>query len=116
LQLVHTRARLARAQRAAGLRAVPSNLRLQECSRCPHPKPSRLPAPPGALRSAAGGAGMSWAGFFPCGEAQGGMSDFTQSIGSAVSLIVGGDAELLGIVALSLRVSLTASIIALLIG
>lgn len=44
------------------------------------------------------------------------MSDFSLSIGSALSLIVGGDAELLGIVALSVRVSLTASIIALLIG
>ncbi len=44
------------------------------------------------------------------------MSDFAQSIGSALSLVFGGDTELLGIVALSLRVSLTASIIALLIG
>jgi tungstate transport system permease protein len=44
------------------------------------------------------------------------MNDFELSIGNALSLIVGGDPELLGIVALSLRVSLTASIIALLIG
>jgi tungstate transport system permease protein len=44
------------------------------------------------------------------------MNDFARSIGAAVSLIAEGDAELLGIVALSLRVSLTASIVALLIG
>ncbi|PDT88272.1 ABC transporter permease [Bradyrhizobium sp. Y36] len=44
------------------------------------------------------------------------MNDFTQSIGAAFSLIGEADAELLGIVALSVRVSLTASIIALMIG
>jgi tungstate transport system permease protein len=44
------------------------------------------------------------------------MNDFARSIGAAVSLIAEGDAELLGIVALSLRVSLTASTVALLIG
>jgi tungstate transport system permease protein len=44
------------------------------------------------------------------------MNDFTQAIASAFSLIVRGDPELLGIVTLSLRVSLTASLIALLIG
>ncbi|WP_128927036.1 ABC transporter permease [Bradyrhizobium guangxiense] len=44
------------------------------------------------------------------------MNDFVRSIGAAFSLIRGADAELLGIVALSVRVSLTASIIALLIG
>ncbi len=44
------------------------------------------------------------------------MNDFARSIGVAISLIANGDAELLGIVALSLRVSLTASIVALLIG
>ena len=44
------------------------------------------------------------------------MNDFTQAIASAVALIVRGDPELLNIVALSLRVSLTASLIALVIG
>ncbi|MHC2645096.1 ABC-type tungstate transport system substrate-binding protein [Bradyrhizobium liaoningense] len=44
------------------------------------------------------------------------MNDFARSIGSALTLIAEADAELLGIVALSVRVSLTASIIALLIG
>ena len=49
-------------------------------------------------------------------EAQGRMNDFARSIGAAFTLIGEADPELLGIVALSLRVSLTASIIALLIG
>jgi tungstate transport system permease protein len=44
------------------------------------------------------------------------MNDFTQAIASAFTLIVQLDPELLGIVALSLRVSLTASLIALAIG
>jgi tungstate transport system permease protein len=44
------------------------------------------------------------------------MSDFARSIGAAFTLIAGADAELLGIVALSVRVSLTAGIVALLIG
>jgi tungstate transport system permease protein len=44
------------------------------------------------------------------------MNDFTRSVGAALSLIGEADPELLGIVALSLRVSLTASIIALLVG
>lgn len=44
------------------------------------------------------------------------MNDFARSIGSALTLIAEADAELLGIVALSVRVSLTASIVALLIG
>ncbi|TQF35133.1 ABC transporter permease [Bradyrhizobium sp. UNPF46] len=44
------------------------------------------------------------------------MNDFTQSIGAAFSLIGEADAELLGIVALSVRVSLTASVTALMIG
>lgn len=44
------------------------------------------------------------------------MNDFAQSISAAFALIGTADAELLGIVALSLRVSLTASIAALLIG
>ena len=44
------------------------------------------------------------------------MNDFTQAITSALSLIVRLDPELSGIVALSLRVSLTASLIALVIG
>ncbi|MEW6150301.1 MAG: ABC transporter permease [Bradyrhizobium sp.] len=44
------------------------------------------------------------------------MNDFARSIGSAFTLIGNADAELLGIVALSVRVSLTASIVALLIG
>jgi tungstate transport system permease protein len=44
------------------------------------------------------------------------MSDFARSVGAALSLIGEADPELLGIVALSLRVSLTASIVALLIG
>ncbi|MGY3034483.1 tungstate transport system permease protein [Bradyrhizobium sp. USDA 4354] len=44
------------------------------------------------------------------------MNDFARSIGAAFMLIGEADAELLGIVALSVRVSLTASILALLIG
>ena len=44
------------------------------------------------------------------------MSDFARSIAAAFALIGDADAELLGIVGLSVRVSLTASIIALLIG
>jgi tungstate transport system permease protein len=44
------------------------------------------------------------------------MNDFARSVGAALSLIGAADPELLGIVVLSLRVSLTASIIALLIG
>jgi tungstate transport system permease protein len=44
------------------------------------------------------------------------MNDFSRSIAAAFALIGEADAELLGIVALSVRVSLTASIIALLIG
>lgn len=44
------------------------------------------------------------------------MDEFARSIASALSLIAQADPELLGIVALSLRVSLTASIIALLAG
>lgn len=44
------------------------------------------------------------------------MNDFDQSLGSALSLIFNLDHELLGIVSLSLRVSGTASIVALLAG
>ncbi|MGN1287743.1 ABC transporter permease [Bradyrhizobium sp. NAS96.2] len=44
------------------------------------------------------------------------MNDFAQSITAAASLIASRDPELLGIVALSLRVSLLASLLALLIG
>ena len=44
------------------------------------------------------------------------MNDFARSIGAALTLIGEADAELLGIVALSVRVSLTAGIVALLIG
>lgn len=44
------------------------------------------------------------------------MNDFARSIGAAFMLIGEADSELLGIVALSVRVSLTASIVALLIG
>lgn len=44
------------------------------------------------------------------------MNDFARSVAAAIALIGEADAELLGIVALSVRVSLTASIIALLIG
>lgn len=44
------------------------------------------------------------------------MNDFARSIAAAFSLIGEADAELLGIVALSVRVSLTASVISLLIG
>lgn len=44
------------------------------------------------------------------------MNDFAQSIRTALSLIAEANPELLGIVALSLRVSLTASLIALVIG
>lgn len=49
-------------------------------------------------------------------EAPGRMSDFTRAVGAAFTLIGEADAELLGIVALSVRVSLAASIIALIIG
>ena len=38
------------------------------------------------------------------------MNDFAQSVGAALSLIVHADPELLSIVTLSLRVSLTASL------
>ena len=44
------------------------------------------------------------------------MNDFARSVGAALELIGGLDPELLGIVGLSLRVSLSASLIALLIG
>jgi tungstate transport system permease protein len=44
------------------------------------------------------------------------MNDFARSVGAALSLIGSLDSELLGIVALSLRVSLTASFVALVIG
>ncbi|MGX1324554.1 tungstate transport system permease protein [Bradyrhizobium sp. USDA 377] len=44
------------------------------------------------------------------------MNDFARSIGAAFVLIGDADAELLGIVALSVRVSLTASLVALAIG
>lgn len=44
------------------------------------------------------------------------MNDFARSIAAAFALIGEADSELLGIVALSVRVSLTASIVALLIG
>jgi tungstate transport system permease protein len=44
------------------------------------------------------------------------MNDFARSVGTALSLIGSLDPELLGIVALSLRVSLTASIVALIVG
>jgi tungstate transport system permease protein len=44
------------------------------------------------------------------------MNDFARSVGTALSLIGEADPELLVIVALSLRVSLTASMVALLIG
>ncbi|SFP53552.1 tungstate transport system permease protein [Bradyrhizobium sp. Ghvi] len=44
------------------------------------------------------------------------MNDFARSVAAAFALIGEADPELLGIVALSVRVSLTASIIALLIG
>ena len=44
------------------------------------------------------------------------MNDFTQSIAAALRLIGSLDPELLGIVSLSLRVSLSASLIALAIG
>jgi tungstate transport system permease protein len=44
------------------------------------------------------------------------MDEFARSLASALSLIAQADPELLGIVTLSLRVSLTASIIALLVG
>ena len=44
------------------------------------------------------------------------MNDFRQSFAAALSLIGNGDSELIGIVWLSLRVSLSASVIALLIG
>lgn len=44
------------------------------------------------------------------------MNDFARSIAAAFTLIGEADPELLGIVALSVRVSLTASIVALLIG
>jgi tungstate transport system permease protein len=44
------------------------------------------------------------------------MNDFAKSIAAAFALIGQADSELLGIVGLSLRVSLTASLVALLIG
>jgi tungstate transport system permease protein len=44
------------------------------------------------------------------------MNDFRQSVAAALSLIGSGNSELFGIVWLSLRVSLSASVIALLIG
>ncbi|WBL76689.1 ABC transporter permease [Bradyrhizobium xenonodulans] len=44
------------------------------------------------------------------------MNDFARSIGAAFALIGEADSELLGIVTLSVRVSLTASIVALVIG
>ena len=44
------------------------------------------------------------------------MNDFTQSVAAALSLIGRLDSELVGIVLLSLRVSLSASLIALAIG
>jgi len=44
------------------------------------------------------------------------MHDFAQAIVTAVSLITGLDSELIGIVGLSLRVSLSASLIAMVIG
>ncbi len=44
------------------------------------------------------------------------MNDFARALGNSLSLIGEADPELLGIVALSLKVSLTASIIALLLG
>jgi tungstate transport system permease protein len=44
------------------------------------------------------------------------MNDFTHSVAAALALIGSLDAELLGIVWLSLRVSLSASLIALAIG
>src|SRR6202022_2917889 len=44
------------------------------------------------------------------------MNDFARSVGAALSLIGSLDAELLSIVGLSLRVSLTASLVALIIG
>jgi tungstate transport system permease protein len=44
------------------------------------------------------------------------MNDLARSVAAAFSLIAEADSELLGIVGLSLRVSLTASIVALLIG
>jgi tungstate transport system permease protein len=44
------------------------------------------------------------------------MNDFTRAVTTALSLIAEADPELIGIVALSLRVSLAASIVAVLIG
>jgi len=44
------------------------------------------------------------------------MNDFARSVAAALSLIDNLDAELIGIVALSLRISLSGSVIALLIG
>jgi tungstate transport system permease protein len=44
------------------------------------------------------------------------MHDFAQAIVTAISLIAGFDSELIGIVALSLRVRLSASLIAMVIG
>lgn len=49
-------------------------------------------------------------------EARARMNDFARSISAAFTLIGEADAELLGIFGLSVRVSLTASILALLIG
>jgi tungstate transport system permease protein len=45
-----------------------------------------------------------------------GMNDFTRSVAAALSLILSLDSELIDIVLLSLRVSLSASAIALVIG
>jgi tungstate transport system permease protein len=62
--------------------------------------------------------GRSW--FILPGSRRGGgtdrMNDFARSVGVALSLIGEADPELVGIVALSLRVSLTASIFAMLVG
>ena len=44
------------------------------------------------------------------------MHDFVQAIVTAISLVAGFDSELIGIVALSLRVSLSASLMAMMIG
>jgi tungstate transport system permease protein len=44
------------------------------------------------------------------------MDDFAHALGLAVRLIAGGDPELLGVVALSLRVSLSAAVIAFVLG
>jgi tungstate transport system permease protein len=44
------------------------------------------------------------------------MDDFVQALGTAISLVGSGDPEMVGIVLLSLRVSLSASLIAMVIG